>query len=53
MEKVKVENVMIGEGRPKIIVPITGQTQEHILLEAHQARKSTCDIVEWRIDHFE
>ena len=53
MKCVKVEHVTIGEGRPKIIVPITGQTQEEILLEAHQARKSSCDLVEWRIDLFE
>ena len=53
MKCVKVDRVTIGEGRPKIIVPITGRTAEEILLEAHQARKSPCDIVEWRIDLFE
>lgn len=53
MKSVKVDQVTIGEGRPKIIVPITGRTKEEILLEAHQARKSSCDLVEWRIDLFE
>lgn len=45
MKHVKVGSVTVGEGRPKIIVPLTGQSQEEILLEAHQARKSPCDIV--------
>lgn len=53
MKQVKVDTVTIGEGRPKLIVPLTGRTQEEILLEAHQARKSACDLVEWRIDLFE
>lgn len=53
MKYVKVDSVTIGEGRPKIIVPLTGRTQEDVLLEAHQARKSPCDLVEWRIDLFE
>lgn len=53
MKHVKVGSVTVGEGRPKIIVPLTGQSQEEILLEAHQARKSPCDIVEWRIDRFQ
>ena len=34
MKTVQVRNVIIGEGRPKICVPIVGQTKEEILTEA-------------------
>ena len=34
MKTVQVRNITIGEGRPKICVPIVGQTKEDILLEA-------------------
>lgn len=53
MKQVKVADVTIGAGQPKIIVPLTGRTQEEVLLEAHRARKSPCDLVEWRIDRFD
>ena len=32
MKTVHVRNITIGEGRPKICVPIVGQTKEDILL---------------------
>ena len=34
MNTVKVRNITIGEGRPKICVPIVGKTREEILKEA-------------------
>lgn len=53
METVTVENVTLGEGLPKVIVPLVGKTREEILQEAEIAVGSNCDIIEWRIDHFE
>ena len=53
MNAVKVRNVVIGEGMPKICVPIVGVTKEAILDEARTITKLPADVVEWRIDWFE
>ena len=39
MKTVQVRNITLGEGRPKICVPIVGQTKDDILLEAGYLRK--------------
>lgn len=51
---IKVRNVEIGTGSPKICVPIVEKTQDDILEmgETLMAKKSV-DIIEWRIDFFE
>ncbi|MBQ6315022.1 MAG: type I 3-dehydroquinate dehydratase [Mogibacterium sp.] len=53
MKTVKVRNTVIGEGMPKICVPIVGVTKEAILEEAKAITKLPADVVEWRIDWFE
>ena len=53
MKTVQVRNVIIGEGRPKICVPIVGQTKEEILTEAGSFAEFPIDVVEWRADWFE
>lgn len=53
METLTIENVTLGAGLPKIIVPLVGKTRADVLQEAEIAAQSECDIVEWRIDHFE
>lgn len=53
MNTVKVRNTVIGEGMPKICVPIVGVTKEAILEEARAITKLPADVVEWRIDWFE
>ena len=53
MNAVKVRNTVIGEGMPKICVPIVGITKEAILDEARAITKLPADVVEWRIDWFE
>lgn len=50
---VTVGNVTLGEGRPKIIVPLVGKTADSILEAAEQARDLDCDLIEWRIDFYE
>lgn len=53
MNPVVVRGVKIGEGIPKICVPIVGQTREEIV-EAGKTMKSTgADVVEWRVDWYE
>ena len=53
MNAVKVRNTVIGEGMPKICVPIVGITKEAVLDEARAITKLPADVVEWRIDWFE
>lgn len=53
MTPVKVRNTVIGEGIPKICVPIVGTTKEEILTEARTFGDIPVDVVEWRVDWFE
>ncbi len=53
MNTVKVRNVEIGSGIPKICVPIVGVTKEDILAEAKNFDNIPVDVVEWRVDWFE
>lgn len=54
MEKVvKVKDVVIGEGLPKICVPMVGESLSDLLEEANYLKDLDVDIVEWRVDFFE
>lgn len=53
MNLVKVRNVNIGEGMPKICVPIVEKTREDILATAKEILKTPADMVEWRADWYE
>ena len=53
MNTVTVRNITIGEGRPKICVPIVGKTREEILNEAATFITLPVDIAEWRVDWYE
>jgi 3-dehydroquinate dehydratase-1 len=53
MNPVIVRNVSIGEGRPKICVPIVGKTTEEIISEAGTFSSIPVDVVEWRVDWFD
>lgn len=48
-----VRNVAIGEGRPKICVPIVGKTASEIIGEARSFLSVPADVVEWRADWFD
>ena len=52
MKPVKVRDVMIGEGRPKICVPIVGVSRVDILRDAKEIVNLSPDVVEWRADWF-
>ncbi|MBE5945030.1 MAG: type I 3-dehydroquinate dehydratase [Lachnospiraceae bacterium] len=56
MNTVQIKNRIIGEGRPKICVPITGKTYEDILAQADKIISSpqskNVDMVEFRGDYF-
>ena len=53
MKAVEVRNIKIGDGIPKICVPIVGITKEDIINEAKTFDNIPVDVVEWRVDWFE
>ena len=53
MNTVKVRDIEIGAGAPKIIVPIVGITKEDIIEEAKTFDSIPVDVVEWRVDWFD
>ena len=53
MNTVKVRNVEIGSGIPKICVPIVEVTREKILSSAADIIRIGADVVEWRADWYE
>lgn len=52
MKTIQIRNITIGEGRPKICVPVVGQTEEDILREAAGFASLPVDVVEWRLTGF-
>lgn len=50
---VKVNHVVIGEGIPKICVPIMGKDRNSLREEAKKARAAAPELIEWRADFFE
>ena len=50
MNTIKVRNIEIGSGTPKIIVPIVGVTKQEIIDEAKTFDSIPVDVVEWRVD---
>ena len=52
MDTVYIKELAIGEGRPKICVPICGKNREEILREAESVRELPADLIEWRADWY-
>lgn len=50
---VKVRNVAIGEGIPKICAPLVGKSLEELMEEASYLKELPLDLVEWRVDFYE
>jgi 3-dehydroquinate dehydratase-1 len=50
---VKVKDVVIGRGLPKICVPMVGKTLTDLLEESSHIKDMDIDIVEWRADFYE
>jgi len=49
----KIKNVVIGEGIPKICVPMVGTTLTELMEEAEHLPTLDLNLVEWRVDFFE
>ncbi|MBR6405631.1 MAG: type I 3-dehydroquinate dehydratase [Lachnospiraceae bacterium] len=50
---ITIRDLVIGEGKPKICVTVTGKDENSIISEAHRAFLSAAEIIEWRADYFE
>lgn len=48
-----IKNLILGEGLPKICIPLTGKTEEEIKEEGKKAVEAGAELVEWRADFFE
>jgi 3-dehydroquinate dehydratase-1 len=53
LKTVAINNITIGEGIPKICVPMVGETLSELLEEAALLKTLDLDVVEWRVDFFE
>lgn len=51
MGSVQLRDVCLGTGRPKVIVPVMGETVEELLARASDLSGVDLDIIEWRVDH--
>lgn len=49
---VTVKNITLGEGMPKICVPLVGTTLAELRGEAEALKALAPDVVEWRCDYF-
>ena len=53
MRTVSVGSVVLGEGRPKICVPLTAENLTQLESQAHAvAAEPAADLVEWRADWY-
>lgn len=50
---IKINDLEIGTGRPKICIPLTEREQEAIFRQAGLAKASGAELVEWRADFFD
>lgn len=49
---VNVKGVAIGEGAPKICIPMVGSNVSQLREEAAVMKELTFDVIEWRVDFF-
>lgn len=49
---VEVRGLRIGEGIPKICIPVLGRTEAEVLSSLQQALLASPDLIEWRVDHY-
>ncbi|MDP4105173.1 MAG: type I 3-dehydroquinate dehydratase [Bacillota bacterium] len=50
---VTVKGITIGEGAPKVCVPMVGENLQQLIEEAELLKTLDLDVVEWRVDFFE
>ena len=45
-----VRSIPLGDGIPKVCVPLTGETLPEVVREAGKAAEAGADLIEWRMD---
>lgn len=53
MNRVTVRGITIGEGKPKVCVPVMGENDEAVLFQAGAAAAVGADLIEWRADAYD
>ena len=49
---IKIKNIKLGEGAPKICVPVIEKTEKEIIKYIKYINKLPIDIIEWRADFY-
>lgn len=52
MTSVTVRKISLGEGRPKICIPLMGKDEGQIAKAAEEIKRLPAEVVEWRADSF-
>ncbi|RMC41939.1 type I 3-dehydroquinate dehydratase [Lactobacillus sp. ESL0236] len=52
MATIKIRNIVLGTGLPKIAVPNVGRTETEILTAAETIVAAQPDLMEWRLDYY-
>ncbi len=52
MKTVRLRNVEVGAGAPKVIAPIVADTAEGVVAKGKELSGCSLDVVEWRVDHY-
>lgn len=52
MNTVKIRNLIVGEGCPKVIIPIVAEDAEGIYAKGWELKDYPLDVVEWRVDFY-
>lgn len=53
MNTLKIKEMVLEPGRPKVAVPLVGITHDEIIEECRNAAENLpCDIIEWRADYY-
>lgn len=53
MGVIQVRDVRIGEGMPKVCIPVVGRSEQEILAGAERAAGAGADVIEWRLDYYD
>ena len=51
MNTLTIGNMTLGEGMPKICIPLTGRTPEALVEQAKETKQQPCQMVKWRADY--
>ncbi len=49
----QVKSIVIGEGLPKVCMPLVGKTPEELLAGVQEVKALCPDVIEWRADYFQ